>query len=318
MGAEKRKTGIIAALFSAVFLGVVPIFGKLAFGFGFSPMSVIAVRTTIAALLVLVLMLVNMRQYLYIYPVGLIGCLLAGFTNGVGSMLYYTALSHLDAGMAHMLYSFYPIFVALWLLVDRQVLTRLTILRLALTLPAAALIILPGGEGIDFWGAVMMIGSAVLYALHMIINQRILYEAPAQTVTLYTLMAMALTVDLGFLISPGAMPTFGVTVWWPVLAMALITFLSRLALFVGIKNLGGLQTALLGLAELLVTVILSQVWLGEHLAPLQWAGAVLLSLNLILVGLDKITPQKRSKTGWLAWLNPPKINPTDIPWNSQP
>ena len=318
MSAEKRKTGITAALFSAVFLGVVPIFGKLAFGLGFSPMSVIAIRTTVAALLTLVLMLVNMRQLLYIYPVGLIGCLLAGAINGVGSILYYTALSRLDAGVAHMLYSFYPIFVALWLLLDRQVLTRLTIIRLLLTLPAIALLILPGGKGIYFWGALMMVGSAVLYALHMIINQRILYEAPAQTVTLYTLIAMAVTVDLGFLISPGAMPSFSLTAWWPVLAMALITFLSRLALFVGIKNLGGLQTALLGLAELLVTVILSQVWLGEHLMPLQWLGAALLSINLILVGFDQITPQKRSKTGWLAWLNPPKINPSDIPWNSQP
>ena len=50
--------------------------------------------------------------------------------------------------------------------------------------------------------------------------------------------------------------------------MALITFFSRLTLFMGIKHLGGLQTALLGLAELFVTVILAQVWLGEHLSIL--------------------------------------------------
>jgi drug/metabolite transporter (DMT)-like permease len=99
--------------------------------------------------------------------------------------------------------------------------------------------------------------------------------------------------------------------------MALITFLSRLTLFVGIKNLGGLQTALLGLAELLVTVGLSQLWLGEHLSTLQWVGAAILSINLVLVGRDKIPPKKYSKTGLLAWLNPPKISPTDIPWNSR-
>lgn len=317
MRLETRKTGIIAALSSAIFLGIVPIFGKLAFGLGFSPMAVIAIRTTIAALLTLVLMLVYMRPFFYIYPVGLVGCTLAGFINGLGSILYYTALNRLDAGIGHMLYSFYPLFVALWLLLDRQVLTRLTGLRLLLTFPAAALLILPGNKSVDLLGAGMMMGSAILYALHMIINQRILYEVPAQTVTLYTLVAMAVTVDAGFMLSGWSIPPFQVTHWWPVLAMALITFLSRLALFVGIKHLGGLQTALLGLAELLVTVVLAQVWLGEHLTALQWVGAGMLSLTLVLVGFDKITTQKRSKTGLLAWLNPPRIEPTDIPWNSQ-
>src|SRR5512141_2902929 len=94
---EGRKAGISAALSSAVFLGLVPIFGKLAMGFGFSPLAVIAVRTTTAALLTLGSMLTRMRPFFYIYPVGLIGCLLAGLINGLGSILYYTALSRLDA-----------------------------------------------------------------------------------------------------------------------------------------------------------------------------------------------------------------------------
>ncbi len=34
----------------------------------------------------------------------------------------------------------------------------------------------------------MMLGAAALYALHLPINQRVLYEVPAPTVTLYTLL----------------------------------------------------------------------------------------------------------------------------------
>ncbi len=317
MGFEGRKKGIAAALSSAVFLGVVPIFGKLAFSFGFSPFAVIAIRTTIAALLMLLTMLIQMRAFFYIYPVGLIGCLLAGFVNGLGSILYYTALNRLDAGVGHMLYSFYPLFVALWLLLDRQSITRLTILRLAITIPAVFLLILPGGKPVDMPGALMMLGSAILYALHMLINQRILFDVPAQTVTLYTLLSMAVTVDIAFAIADRSLPALTIA-WWPVLAMAAITFFSRLTLFLGIKHLGGLQTALLGLAELIVTVALAQVWLGEHLSLYQWIGAFLLILSLILVGFDKITPQKRNTAGLLAWLNPPQISPGDVPWHSQP
>jgi drug/metabolite transporter (DMT)-like permease len=266
----------------------------------------------------LFVMAVQMRQFFYIYPVGLVGCLLAGFVNGLGSILYYTALSRLDAGVGHMLYSFYPLFVALWLLLDRQSITRLTTLRMLITIPAVILLILPGQKMVDLPGALMMLGSAILYALHMIINQRILYEVPAETVTLYTLLAMAGTVDVSFLFFNRALPPLSTAIWWPVLAMALITFFSRLTLFLGIKHLGPMQTALLGLAELFVTIVLAQVWLGEKLTMLQWLGAAMLAMTLFLVGFDKITPQKRSTKGWLAWLNPPRIRPEDAPWNSQP
>lgn len=317
MASDGQKKGITAALSSAVFLGVVPIFGKLAITFGFSPLVVVAVRTTLAALFMLLLMTLQMRAFFYIYPVGLAGCLLAGMINGLGSIFYYSGLSRIDAGVGHLLYSFYPLFVAFWLLLDRQSITRLTMLRLILMIPAVFLLVLPGGSTVDLIGAGMMLISAVLYALHMLINQRILFEAPAPTVTLYTLLAMAATVTIGQVISGQPMPAPSIT-WWPMLAMALITFFSRLTLFIGIKHLGGLQTAMLGLAELLVTIFLAQFWLGEKMVALQWVGAGLLAISLLLVGFDKITPLKRSATGCLAWLNPPKISPTDYPWSSQP
>ena len=37
------------------------------------------------------------------------------------------------------------------------------------------------------------------YALHLLINQRVLYEVPAPTVTFYTLLGMAVTVSVAFL-----------------------------------------------------------------------------------------------------------------------
>ncbi len=312
-----RQKGISAALSSAFLLGIVPIFGKIAINSGFSPFAVIALRSTVAALLMLAVMYFRMRPFFYIYPVGFVGCVLAGFVNGVGSVLYYTALSRLEASVGHMLYSAYPVFLALWLLVDRQPITRLTAFRLTLTIPAVILLVYSGNNHVDTLGAIMMIGSAALYALHLLINQRILYEAPAPTVTLYTLLSMAVTVVIAYLISGPAMPVVTVS-WWSVMAMAFITFISRLTLFTGIKHLGGLQTAMLGLAELFITVITAQIFLGETLNLTQWLGALLLMLSLLLVGFDKVSPQKRSTTGWLSWLNPSQISASDFPWNSHP
>jgi drug/metabolite transporter (DMT)-like permease len=315
MDQKGKIKGIQAAASSALFLGMAPIFGKLAILYGFNPLAVVACRTGIAFILLFTIMLIFYRKFLYIFPVGLLGCLLAGFINGIGSILYYSALSRVDASIGQLLYSFYPIFVALWLLLDRQTVSRMTFFRLGLSLPGVFLLLQSGKNPVDWIGAVLMIGSAILYALHLLINQRVLYEAPAPTVTLYTLLTMSVTVIAAFLIFNPRLPAPS-TPWWPLVLMAFITFFSRITLFQGVKHLGGMQTSLIGLGELLVTVLLAHWWLGEHLNSLQWIGAGLLMASLLLVGFDKLPPEKRHNSGWLAWLSPPHVNPTELPWQS--
>jgi drug/metabolite transporter (DMT)-like permease len=306
--------GIQAAFASALFSGLAPIFGKQAILAGFSPFEVVAYRTGIAAALFILLILIFSRRYFEIYPVGLVGCVLAGLINGMGSLLYYTALGRLDASLGHMLYSFYPLFVALWLLLDRQTLTRITFLRLFISVPAIYLLVQTGQLPIDPTGVLLMIGASCLYGLHIIINQRVLYEVPAPTVTLYTLIAMsAIVIPACLLFNPSFFhfPSVNfsslLNLSWPILCLALVTFLSRLTLFLGVKHLGGLQAALLGLAELFVTIVLAQWWLGERLSITQWLGAALLFTSFLLLGIDKRTPETRKANGWLAWLNPTGI-----------
>jgi drug/metabolite transporter (DMT)-like permease len=109
-------------------------------------------------------------------------------------------------------------------------------------------------------------------------------------------------------------PPVGSAGWQPVLGLTLMTFLSRLALFLGIKHLGGMQTSLLGLGELFVTIIASYFWLHESLNLLQWIGAFILGFSLLLVGFDKALPDRRRKGGLLGWLRPPD-RPGNVPWS---
>ena len=127
-----HAAGIYAALTSAVFLGLSPVFGKLAINFGFSPLAVVALRTSMAAGLILLIVVIFYRPFLYIFPVGLAGCMLAGIINGLGSVLYYSALGRLSASVGQMLYSLYPFFVAIWLILDHELPTRLTLFRIGL------------------------------------------------------------------------------------------------------------------------------------------------------------------------------------------
>ena len=266
-----------------------------------------------AAGLIFLIVVIFYRPYLYIFPVGLVGCILAGLINGLGSILYYMALTRLSASVGQMLYSLYPFFVAIWMILDRQPPSRLTLVRITIATVAMLLLTSLPSNSADPIGVAMMLGSAILYALHLPINQRVLYEVPAPTVTLYTLLAMSAVVVPAYLIFNPQWPGLKIP-WWPVLGLTLVTSLSRFSLFLGIKHIGGMQTALLGLGELLVTILFSYIWLHEQLLWTQWLGAAGLGISLLLVRFESAVPQSHSgKSGWLSWIRPPDI-PRDIPW----
>jgi drug/metabolite transporter (DMT)-like permease len=290
-----------------------PVFGKQAILAGFPPIGVVALRTGMAAGLLFAAILVFRRPYLYIYPAGLLGCLLAGGINGLGSLLYYSALGRIDASVGQLVYSLYPVFVAGWLWLDHQPPARLTLVRLSLAVPAVALLTQSQSDRVDMLGIGLMFTASILYALHLPINQRVLYEMPAPTVTLYTLLAMSVVVVGGYFVLGAPPLPASLPGWQGVFWLTLVTFLSRSLLFLGVKHLGGMQTALLGLGELLVTVVFAHLWLGERLSTLQWLGAILLGLSLVLVGFEKAAPPKPNPAqGWLRWFSQPRL-PPDIP-----
>ncbi len=307
----KRATGINAALLSALLIGMAPVFGKAAMDTNqFSPYAVVALRTSMAASLLVILIAIFKRQFLYIYPAGFLGCLLAGALNGIGSIFYYVGLSKLDASVAQMLYALYPFFVAFWLQLDGQPPTRLTIIRILIACGSAFLLTRVGNNGIDLLGVAFMLISAALYALHLPVNQRVLYDVPAPTVTVYTLLAMSAIVVPVYFVADNTLPPADAP-WLPVLGLTAVTFFSRLMLFLGVKHIGGMQTALLGLAELLVAITFSYILLGERLTTLQWIGTTGLMISLLLVWFEKPPAHPRHTHGLLGWLQPPDF-PTDF------
>jgi drug/metabolite transporter (DMT)-like permease len=309
---RRRSAGVRWALASALLLGFTPIFGKQAILAGMAPLTVVALRTAAAAILVLVV-LVLLRRDLTIYPVGLLGCFVAGAVNGVGSLLYYAGLARLDAGLAQMLYGLYPLFVAAFLYLDGQRHGRLVLLGLALSVPATVLLTQTSHVEVDTAGVGMMLGAGFLYAVHIPFNERVLYEVPAPTVTFYTLLAMtAVVIPAAMLGSPWRQP-IPAAATLPLVGLTAVTFLSRLALFSGVKSIGGLQTTLLGLAELVVALTVAHFWLGEGWTLGQIAGGVLLALALWLAGLDRPRLARDHRLGFLYWLRPPMVEGVDAP-----
>ena len=292
-------------------MGLTPIFGKQVLLAGLGSLPLVAFRTSGAAILLLLIILFFKRSNLTIFPLGLVGCLIAGSLNGVGSILYYASLARIDASLGQLLFMMYPVMIAVLFYADGQRPSRITILRLGISIPAVYLLLHPASTSIDLLGAAMMLIAALLYALHIPINQRVLYEVPAPTVTLYTLLAMTAVVLVAFVFGSQPLIPIPADAVQPLVLLTAVTFISRLTLFAGVKFIGGIQTSIIGLGELVVTILFSFLLLGESLSDLQWLGALILVTSLILGVFDRKPTQRARTRGWLYWLRPP-VHPAPL------
>jgi drug/metabolite transporter (DMT)-like permease len=76
------------------------------------------------------------------------------------------------------------------------------------------------------------------------------------------------------------------------------TALARLLVFAGLRRLGGVQTSLLSVAELIVAVVTAFLVLGDRLTSQQWVGAGLFALSLMLVSRDTDLQATDAQTEW--------------------
>jgi drug/metabolite transporter (DMT)-like permease len=275
---------LVAALLSPLFLGMAPVFGKLALRDGSDPFTVAAVRTALAAGLLWILYLVFWRKYIYIYPAGFLGCAVIGIINGIGSLMYYNGLNRLDASLSQLLNGTYLIFVVLLARLGGQSLSWRTAIRISLAM--FGLMLLTGGVRgqADWLGVGLMMGNAILFAGTVTLSQRVLWEMPAQTVTLYVMTVMAMVVVMARVAYDLRWLPQTADAVWAIGGLTISTALSRLTLFAGIKNLGSLQTTLLAITELAVAVGLSFVFLDESLTSVQWLGVSAFLASLLLQG----------------------------------
>lgn len=289
---KHRIDGTIAAVMTPLVMGLAPIFAKQAIHAGVEPFTLVMLRTCLAASILWVVYGLFFRKYIYIFPAGLLGTLVVGAINGLGSILYYNGLLLLDnASLSQLLNMLYVIFAMLLVRMYGQHISALSIFRAILALFAVYL--LAGGfrqEPIHWIGVGLTVGGAFCYALHVVISQRVMYEMPAPTMALYALTWMAATVLVVRTIYSFVLPMpWGPATsngWLFVLGITLVTALSRVTLFMGVRHLGSLQTIFLNVAELGVTLLVAFVWLGERMEVIQWIGMIVLLVSVVLTRWD--------------------------------
>ncbi len=290
-GERFSAQALTAAFMTPVLLGLAPIFGKFAIHAGADSFTVAAVRTLIAVVLLWIGYLLFARRFIYIYPAGLLGCVIVGAINGIGSLFYYGGLGLLDASLVQLINGMYIAIAMLLAHLGGERIDRRTTVRVLLAVAAIVLITGTGATAINWLGVGLMLGSALMFAGTMILSQQVLYEMPSPTATLYILTTMAVVV-LAVWGAVGGTTTGDefVAALPAITLLGVSTALSRLAMFASVRVLGSLRTAVIAVGEIGVALALAFIFLGDRLTPTQTAGVVLLGVSILLVRARDLTP----------------------------
>ncbi len=285
------QQGLFWALVSPLFLGTIPILAKIAYAADVDVFTVVAFRTLFAALMLWTAVLLFKREFILSSSPAVMSSFVAGAINGVGSLFFYASLTRIDASLGQLVNITYLIFVTLLLRLAGQSISWLTLFRTLLAV-GGIYILTQGGLGEPDWvGVGMMAIGALMYALQLVLSQRILFDIPAPTMALYSMTAMAAVVTVAWFINPGDVTAVSLVGWRAIVLMGLVTGLSRLTLFLGVKHLGSMQTALLGILEVVVSIILAILFLDERFTPVQWLGALILLISILLIRYERNIPK---------------------------
>ena len=287
---RRWDAGTLWVLASAAGFGAMAIFAKLAYAAGVGTPTLLAVRFSIAAVVLWGLLAVR-RQPARVSRRTLGGLLLMGGVGYVGQALaFFTALQTIPAATTGLLLYTYPAMVSLlaWLFL-RQRMTRAGAVALALATlgcvlvlggPSAAL----GQGGLDSAGVAWALTAAVVYSLYIIAGTPITAGAPPLVGATYIISAAAVVFAGAGLLGGSLRFTFGPDGWAITVAIALVCTVLPVAAFVaGLARLGPARASILSTVEPAVTIALAALALGERISVTQIVGgALILSAVLAL------------------------------------
>jgi drug/metabolite transporter (DMT)-like permease len=264
---------------SAAAFGAMGIFGKLAYGEGATPGTLLAVRFTLAALLFWAL--VGRRGGLWGLPRRdvVLGLALGAGGYALQAGLYFTALDRLDASLLSLLlYTFPAIVAAAAVALGRERMDGRKLGALALASGGLVLVVAGAGAGaLDPLGAALGLAAAVVYSAYILVSDPITRRIRPQLLATLVCTGAAVTLLAGSIalgeFRPGDLTAAG---WGWLLCLAAVSTVTAISLFfAGLERVGPTMAAILSTVEPLVTVLLALIVLGERLGAIQLLGGAL-------------------------------------------
>lgn len=293
-------TGIALCLVSAACFGALPVLGRIAYGQGISVAGLLGLRFALAA----ALFWLAVRLWKPPWPGApvarrafLLGML--GYAPEAG--LYFWSLERTgDASLTEVLLYLYPVLVtvaSVWLRFVRLD------WRLAVAVPSAVLGVgaVAGGAlqlDADRLGVLAGVGAAVIYAGYVLVASVTAERVSPVLMSALVCSGAATAFGLGAATTGSINLRLGVSGWTSVLLIAVVsTNVAVLALFAGIRRIGGARASVVSTVEPVATLALAAALLGEGLGTVEAAGTGAVLLAVLLVRAPRPEGQKKSGGG---------------------
>ena len=290
MNVSRLKGYALAALAAAAY-GTNPAFAIPLYDQGMNPNSVLLFRYVMG--LPLLALLMAARGTGFRLPKGETGLTaVLGILMALSSLTLFESYRYMNSGVASTLLFVYPIMVAVMMIFFVHERFRAAV-AICLVVMGAGLVMLmkpQGGESVSLLGVLLVMVSALTYALYIVMvnvskrvrkipTTKLLFHVLAWGCLVYVVM-----IPMG---SELTLPAKG-SGWLNLAALAIIPTVFSLACTTrAIQLIGSTPTAILGALEPLSAVVLSITVLGQDITGREIIGGVLIVVATLMVIADK-------------------------------
>jgi len=285
-----RRTAVATVIASAACFATLGILTKWAFAHGADPLSLLAVRFALAAVVMAIAQAVRDPRALRVTRGDLLVFLGLSVTGyGMASLCYSFAVREIGASVTTVLLYTYPAMVSvIGYLFLREPFPLRRGLSVMLTFAGCALVadVFSAGSAISTRGLVLGLCAGLGYAVFNVLSFRSLGRTPRLTLMAYTfgfsaIFMAGVSVATG---SAGRVLAWDGQAWLAmVLIVAVPTFAAVMLYLDGIRRIGASQAAVISTLELPFTVMMAAaVFPDERLGWLQLLGATVVLAGVVL------------------------------------
>ncbi len=286
----KAKGYLLGAAAAATY-GLNPLFALPLYEDGMTADSVLFFRYLIALPVLAVMIKLRGRSFavsrVQVGALAILGILVA-----LSSLTLFLSYNYMDVGIASTMLFVYPIMVAVIMVsAFHERIGKMTIACIAVALAGICLLYKsPGGETLSFTGTMLVMASALSYAVYIVaVNKTSLAKVATLTVTFYMLLfgVCLLAVRLACAGEIQIPTVSNWYLWGALLGLAIFpTVVSFACTTSAIQYIGSTNTAILGALEPVTAVIIGVCIFGESLSGRDIIGLLMIisAVTVVIAG----------------------------------
>ena len=277
---KEALIGYPAGIITGITYGLNPLFGMPLMNNGAAIESILFFRYAFAVVILGAFLWLSKQSFkITAKQAGVL--LVLGLLYTASSIFLFEAYNYIASGLATTLIFLYPVLVAIIMVFLGVVPSWPVWLAIAATFGGVLVMTQSsGGEAIDPIGVLLSLGSALVYALFIVIINRskAIAEISNTLLTFYALTVGAI-VFLGMMAFSDTSITAGIEgsdAWLNLLGLALLpTIVSTATLAIATRNIGATKASVLGVFEPITAILVGTLMFGEPLTTNIVVGIVI-------------------------------------------